>query len=192
MRHAIVTYYKFSELDDKAKEKVIDNNRGINVDHEWYDYIFDDAKHMASLMGIEIDNIYFGGFSSQGDGACFTGSYSYKKGSVKAIKDEAPLDTELHRIATELFQLQRKHFYGLSASVVHRGHYNHSGCTSITVNHYVEGQGVDEDLTDILREFMDWIYDQLQKQYWFLVSDEAVQETIEINEYEFDENGDPA
>jgi hypothetical protein len=47
-------------------------------------------------------------------------------------------------------------------------------------------------LTDCLRAFMDWIYRQLEIEYEWLVSDECVDENIRSNEYEFDENGNPA
>ena len=139
--------YTYDELDDAGKEKA----------REWYaqlafsdscdwEFVYEDAELMAGLMGIEIDRrawtnaggykgsepcIYFSGFSSQGDGACFEGTYRYKKGAVAAIKKETGFghkrpdgtvgtgDKELIRIATELQAIQRKNFYRLYATCKH-------------------------------------------------------------------------
>ena len=47
---------------------------------DWYESTFDDAKAIGALMGMDIDGIYFSGFCSQGDGACFEAGLSYRKG----------------------------------------------------------------------------------------------------------------
>lgn len=122
MRTIEKTVYRFVELSDSAKAKVREQYREWACqDNHWYEYIFDDAKEIGKILGIKIDNIYFSGFSCQGDGACLTGSYSYAKSAAKAIRAHAPLDTELHRIASELQSLQRENFYKLTASIRHRG-----------------------------------------------------------------------
>lgn len=190
------TIYTFDELSESAKEKARDWYRVGGFDYEWYDSVYEDAKQCAALIGITIDKIYFSGFSSQGDGACFEGRYSYVKGAAKALKSHAPLDKTLARIADELQALQRKNFYRLSAKVKHRGHYYHAHCTDIDVmkednNSYVNyaDSETDKELCEILRSFMNWIYKQLEKEYEYLNSDESVSETILANEYTFDVNG---
>ena len=60
--------------------------------------------------------IWFSGFWSQGDGACFEGRYAYAPRASLRIRDYAPRDTELHRIADALQALQRLNFYQLTAS----------------------------------------------------------------------------
>ena len=94
--------FKFSELDDRAKERARDWYRNGALDYEWWDCTFDDAKQCLALAGFDVDKIYFSGFSSQGDGACFNGSWHANKAQpVKAMKQHAPKDTELHAIAAE-------------------------------------------------------------------------------------------
>ena len=126
-----------------------------------------------------------------GNGACFEGSYSYTKGSVKAIKDYAPKDETLHRIALDLQYCQRQCFYRISAHVKHSGHYYHSLCTNIDViDDRTEWEPENaEGIRDALRDFMHWMYKQLETQYWYLVSEEAIKEAIQANEYEFYEDG---
>ncbi|MFA7254446.1 MAG: hypothetical protein WC107_07930 [Patescibacteria group bacterium] len=118
MPRAITKYvYKFDELSESAKQKAIEDYRQDGFYYEWWDAVYEDARQIGEILGIEIDNIYFSGFSSQGDGACFEGKYAYAKGSANGIKGHAPQDEELHRIAKELQILQKKNFYSLSAKV---------------------------------------------------------------------------
>lgn len=183
--------FTFDELSDEAKETAIERYRENNLDYEWYDAVYDDAITIGKLIGIKIDRIYFSGFWSQGDGACFEGEYFYSAGSVKEIKAYAPIDTELHRIAKELQDIQKPAFYHLYAYVKHRGHYYHENCTEIDVRNDAQKFTDDQEqrLKDCLRDFMRWIYRQLEKEYEYLTSEEAIKETIEANEYEFTENG---
>lgn len=169
MRTIKTTVYTFDELSDEAKQSAIDNNRDINIDYEWWDYIYNDTIEIGKILGIDITNIYFSGFSSQGDGACFEGGYSYKKGSVKEIKKYAPLDRTLHEIAERLQDVQKSNIYQAMASVKHSGRYNHEYCTNIDVYHNENARQIsDEDfetITDCLRDFMRWIYSQLKKNF---------------------------
>jgi len=181
--------YKFSELSDSAKESAIESCHQINVHADWFDCVFEDAKTIAELGGIEIRDIYFSGFCSQGDGACFTGSYSYVKGALKRVKEYAPKDSELHEIFAALQDVQRRNFYQLSAGLSHRGHYNHSGCMAVDCHNYGVSQDDYETLRDTLRLFADWIYSKLNSEHDYLTSEKSVAETIEANELEFTENG---
>ena len=183
--------YRFEELEEDAKEKAREWYRNGTTDYEWYDTVFDEAKEIGRLMGIEISNIFFSGFYSQGDGACFEGSYAYAKGSVKKIKEYAPKDEKLHRIALALQKEQRKEFYEIEAKVKHRGHYQHEGCTEISVwNGYSDVQAkTEEAIKEALRDYMCWIYRTLEREYEWLNSDEQVDEAIIVNEYEFEEDG---
>ena len=190
------TAYQFDELSETAKKRAIEAMRfnEAAAGDEWWDNVYSDATEIAKLMGINIEKIYFSGFSSQGDGAQFVGSYGYEKGSVKAVKAYAPLDETLHSIAADLAEIQKKHSYGLSATVKNDGRYCHEYDTAIEVEerngNWVE-EGVEEELKETLRSFMRWIYKQLEKEYDYLTSDEAVAEALEGSMAEFNEDGTP-
>ena len=190
------TVFYFAELEDDAKEKARDWYRNGALDYEWWDCVYEDAITCAAILGIEITKIYFSGFSSQGDGACFEGTYCYAKGSAKAIRQHAPKDIDLASIADRLQDLQRGWFYGLSASVRQSGHYMHEMCTNIdvyddreTCNWSREIAGAEEDLIGLRREYMQWIYSNLMREYDYLNEDEQVDEMITVNEYEFNQDG---
>lgn len=138
-------------------------------DWQWWDASFDGFKQAAATMGIDIGDIRFSGFWSQGDGASFTGSYAYVKGAAAAIRREYPTETELHRIADALQRVQRSQFYQLSATVTQSGRYVHEMTMSVDVD---RTDGVDADLRDAvdtvtgaMRDLARWIYRALESEY---------------------------
>jgi hypothetical protein len=59
-----------------------------------------------------------------GDGASFDTFYSHEKDAPRRIREYAPQDTKLHRIADVLYAIQRRNFYQLTAETRRRGtHY---------------------------------------------------------------------
>ena len=204
------TIYQYNELSDSAKERAREWYRTGDDNFEFdAEYVYEDAARIATLMGIDLERtsvslmggghrykptIYYSGFWSQGDGACFECTYKYAKGAVKAVTAECGgQDKELIRIAKGLQDVQRKHFYKLVASSKHRGHYYHSGCMEVEVRHYDDeyrdiGDAEDE-ITQLLRDFADWIYERLEDAYEYRTSDEVVEENILANDYEFNEDG---
>lgn len=208
MKTRTINIYHFDELSDEAKQTTINGNRYMDVEFfEWWDSSYESFAEAADLFGLDIrqtrkslmdgtfrydPTIFFSGFSSQGDGACFGGEYSYKKGALKATKQAFPTDSELLRIVRDLQSLQQRNFYQLTAATKHRGSYNHSGCMDITVDR-ADGKafsdGDEDSLKQLLRDFADWIYSNLEKEYDYLTSDEAVAESLRTNEVEFTEDG---
>lgn len=212
------TIYTFDELSESAKEKARDWYREL-IDVEDYSSTIEDAAEIGELMGIEFDGrthrgqsssepcIRWSGFSSQGDGACFEGTYRFKEGFVEAVKEFAPVDERLHRIAEGLYEIQKANDFQLVATVKHIGNYSHSGSTIIVVEKEDYENGESEDYENgesevevtadafvtvnvLLRDFMHWIYRQLDLQNDYLNSDESIDERILCNGYEFDEDGE--
>lgn len=189
-----IEVFTFDELSDSAKEAAREWYRQGALDYDWWDGVEELAKTAGKCIGIEIDRIYFSGFWSQGDGACFEGYYSYRKGWRKALRSEFGGDmlAKLERFGAELQETQAPAFYKLEATVKHQGHYSHSGCTSIDVDHEDRYATSDEEqaIKDTLRWFMDWIYECLGSEYEWLMSDEQVDEMIIANGYEFTVDGE--
>lgn len=196
----VINIYKFNELSDKAKEKALDNARD-RASEDFSDFYGEDiqlqAIEIGALMGIEITKIFWSGFSSQGDGACFIGEYKYLAGAVEKIKEYAPNDKRLLEIAVSLSNAQVRHEGQLTASISSRNgsRYCHENTVTIDVDH------PDEDLTyncyaeeseairEALKDFMRWIYKQLSEDYFYQISNEALIENINANDYEFTEDG---
>jgi hypothetical protein len=203
------TVYQFEELSDSAKERAREWWRGCENQDFDTDFVFEDAVTCGKILGIDIathpvklmngstrrdPTIFYSGFSSQGDGACFEGTYAYAKGSAKAIrKHVGTRDHVLWTIADSLQAIQRRYFYRVEARMKHSGHYSHSGCMSVDVS-LADTSGYDEpdcadDIKQCMREFADWIYRQLESEYDYRMANEQVDEAITCNEYEFDETG---
>lgn len=87
--------------------------------------------------------------------------------------------------------MQRRSFYKLTATIKHRGHYYHEMCTDIDV-YRADGDADSatiDTMKQTLRDFMRWIYRQLEAEYDWRNSDEQIDESIRCNEYEFEESG---
>lgn len=203
-----LTVYKFEELSDSAKERARDWWRSCESQEFDTEFMYDDFKAIADILGIEFNQravplmngskryeptIWWSGFSSQGDGACFEGRYRYAKGAPKAIAEYAPKDSRLLEIAQGLQAIQSRHFYRLESIVKHRGHYYHEYCTEIDVfdreDNYRDIGDAAESIAELMRDFMRWIYRQLEAEHEYRMSDENVDESIIANEYEFTEEG---
>lgn len=203
------TVYRLDELSDEARDKARAWYREGGFDYDWHDAVYEDFQQIAEILGLRLKTrsvrlygggsrekpcIWFSGFWSQGDGAAYETFYSYRKEAPRRIREHAPQDAELHRIADALQAVQRRNFYQLHAEVSHRGHYYHEYCMAISVERDSPNyQNMTEDAEDIvieaLRDLARWLYRHLEREYCYLTSNEAVDEAITANEYTFTEAG---
>ena len=236
MRTKETTVYKFDELSDSAKEKAREwYRRGQFNDSSWSEYTIEEAVREGELLGISFKErriplmngktrgeacIWWSGFCSQGDGACFEGTWNASDVKADKVADgwgDDPATTEIKRIASVFAEIAKK-FPCSSFTVVHRGHYSHENCTGFSFDSgadycdpdaLVRYRTPDDDpedpdsmprdrmaedfpedlLEETAKDFMRWIYRQLEKEYSYQTSDEAVDESIIANEYEFNKNG---
>lgn len=188
MRQATVKVYSFKELDDTAKNKVLEESRSINVEFDdWHDYILDEWKAKLETLGFNGVEINYSGFWSQGDGASFTAKsidlWTYIK-SQKQGKKYASLkkwidDGEL----TASVERETHHYYHektVSSTI-------ESGDTPEKLNNLIDE--LERELDEFVEDNSRAIYKELEKTYEDLTTDEAVIDTIEANEYEFTAEG---
>ena len=159
----------------------------------WSDGVIFDAKEMAALMGIAIDKIYFTGFWSQGDGACFTGNF-YLSGVASAeLKASAPTEVELHQLVDELAELARA-YPNIQGAIDHiPSHYYHSntmstgywssddGCYNKETEAFAAADA-ETTLIKVFRRLADWIYEKLEQAYDFAKADSHVRGYVECYE----------
>jgi hypothetical protein len=153
------TVYAFDELSDPAKETARAWHRETGLDHAWHEFVYADFEAVCAILGVNLrtspvrlmgggsrpePHIFFRGFWSQGDGACFEGAYAYERRARTRIKQHAPQDPELHRIADILQTIQRRNFYQLRAEARHRGHCHHEHSMAISVERDSPGR---QDMT---------------------------------------------
>ena len=197
--------YTIEELPEAAKEGARAWYRQTCLEHEWYDCVFEDFETICRILGVtlktspvplmgggtrEKPHLYFRGFSSQGDGASFEGSYSHANGASKSIRAHAPEDTELHEIADALQAIQRRNFFQLHATVRQRGRYCHEYAMAIEVERDSPTwqpltDDAEDTVTEALRDLARWLYRQLEREYEHVTSDDTVDETIAANAWAF-------
>lgn len=193
MRTILKTVYTFAELEPSAQRRALEKyGEGFDFSH-YAECVLDDAKECGRLLGISIDNVYYSGFWRQGDGASFTGWYYYKKGASQAIREHAPQDEELHKIADALQAIQRRHFYSIGAEIRQSGRYVHEMTMNASVfdtrTDFGASDDVAEQLLDVLRDFARWIYRSLEQEYEYHMEEETIAEYFAETGAEFDEDG---
>lgn len=200
-----------------TKNELIEKYRYMNVDggYDWWESIEEDLRSDMKAIGFTVDKMYFSGFWSQGDGACFTGSMF----NWELFCNKVP---EFVRDFPYLSEYLKDE--GANYTVAHRGSYYHENCTyheySSDLRWYTEQDYDPDDPRDMMRQALslralteeegaavfDWLkdyfkdkmrelYRDLEEEYDYLTSDEAVWETIVANELDKeleDENDEEA
>ena len=185
--------------NNEIVKNILNKQRNINVDYDrWYEPRIYDQKDILNKLGFADPEIYFTGFYSQGDGASFTGEYTgYNKKEILELKNEYPQDKELHEIIDRFldFNVCIEENYDIYVKIDKNHMYCHEETMYIN-QAYIDLPLPDDDEEDIEYTFIElckdiarYFYEWLKKDYEYLESDESVLETILLNDYIFDEDG---
>lgn len=185
----------------KVPQELMDKYREINVGHDWWDYTYDYWKNRLSRMGVDVDDISFSGFWSQGDGASFTGRIH----TAKYLKRFMRIHGMRERYRT-IYTLADHLDMWVSIT---RGssHYAHENTVTADADleepHWIDSdtedlrealvlelyneamlhwRDFDKDVEETLRGYMHDIYRNLEREYDYLTSDEVVAEAIITND----------
>lgn len=199
MKTVELKLYKFDELSKEVQEKVIQNNRDINVYDDWHDWILEDwIKVEIPNKGFDATNIYYSGFWSQGDGAMF--EYG---GITDELLNEF-IDT-LNLSPMRRQWLVSNLYAGSSGK--HSGRYNHYNCCSHSIYWEVDNGNLyhstnlyqwiesfaDEFEAFIIDKYKDIcreLYRALEESYDYLTEERQIVETLYGQDYDYTENGD--
>lgn len=168
MKKVILSLFTFNELNKEAQNKALNNLRTINVDYKWWDSTYEDAK----TIGLEIT-------------AFDLDRNRHAQGNIIGTAEEtAKLIKENHGEECNTYKLAETF---LTAYYIIDGQLQAETITTSLIN---ELEGAKEDLeidfkNDLLKEYACI----LQKESDYLLSDEAIKETIEANEYTFEQDG---
>lgn len=197
-----------SNSPPKYPDELIDKYRTVYVEYDdWFTHVYEGFKERMDRIGVYVDRIYFSGFWSQGDGACFEGN----------VKDWGKYLTHLGYTDPILIDCAENNWtYRWAQS----GHYYHHKSVSYDdgvylpenphTSGYYGGRDIpDEDqflgavwdatmeqhdllaltekIQEDLEDHMQDLYRQLETEYEHLTSDEVVIEWLEANEIDPDE-----
>jgi hypothetical protein len=177
MRTVEISLYQIDELKDQALTKALDKLReSTDFDHG---FITEEFHGVLEALGFSGIDCRFNGFCSQGDGASFTAHYAYNADWSEELGFD---DADLVAIGTELDKLR---IHG--AEIMAAGRYCHSGTMDVEI---IEGDPALEDhLLTEARRLADWYYRQLESDYNYQFSDDALMESARANGLEFTADG---
>ncbi len=180
MRQKTINIYKFKELPEDIQEKAIENNRFSEVEyHEWWDFEYD---YIAEKAQYElIDNASVKGFSLDRD-YCINILCDF---DIKAFID-SKMPEKINTATSEFIENE----FNVKTYTIRNESYLDFD--------YPKYKGKIGRLFNALEEIIQETYDSfkhealktLQDQYDYLISDEAIKESLLSNEAEFTDNGE--
>lgn len=197
---------RFNNLPARVRDEILDKHRHYNTEHlEWWGSVYDDFKHDMDAIGIEVHRMYFSGFWSQGDGACFEGRVFSWEDFLASLGRKDPALITL---------ADRAHW---KFDVEHKGHYYHENCTrfdsclaTLDSNDALDDEefaqvfspykseiqtaawmaliadyrreDLEQEFTEAFKDHMRALYNRLEVEYDHLTSDESVLEALDAND----------
>lgn len=162
------TLYKFYELSEAAKKKALQKLWDINVDYDWWEFSYDDAKQIGIIIkGFDLD----------------------RGRSIEIEFDDCEKNVcnniiEQHGEECDTYKLAKQYLYERDALDV---------AIKLVGDDEEKVEEIDgsiEKLNDSFKkDLAECYWKMLRQDYEYRMTDEAVKETIESNEYEFEEDG---
>lgn len=173
MRTIETKIYTFDELSEDAKEKAIEELYDINVNYDWWEYTYEDAKWVGlKLTGFDI------GRGSYCEGELIEGMEKV----IENILSNHGESCGTHKLATE--------YKETSDVLTKQMNEAYNDDSDEGYERYSELETEFEDLeNEFLKELLNEYLTMLRNEYEYLTSEEAIIETIRTNEYEFTEDG---
>jgi hypothetical protein len=173
MKTIEIQLFKFDELSDKAKEKALIEYYDWNVNFDWWDSVYYDAKNVGiTINGFDID---------RGNYCKIEFRYDEKDICQKIIMEHGE-NCETHKIATKFLsdydELVKRYSDGIIKDIV--SEYNEEDFD----NEIIELE------TELHHELSEEYLSILRKEYEYLTREEAIIEALEANEIEFTINGE--
>ena len=174
MKQHIITTYSFDELSDKAKETAIQELYDINVDHGWWQFVYDDAEDIGlKLTEFDLDRHRHA-----------KGEFMDKAVNVaERIKQDHGKDTDTYKTANDFLVTAAP-----ILKIIEENEEPSDGEYNYDILHDAE-----EEFENAVKEFLRSLLEDysiiLQKEYEYLTSEEVIIDTIRANDYDFTENG---
>jgi len=171
--------YTFDELPEATQEKAIEKLHDINVEFDdWAEFTIDSFREQMEEIGVTFKRLYFDLGRSQ---ICYMDGASvddWRKFVKSAHKNGHKLDyADLRNVA--MWEGVR---IGVQCCYVGNSAANYCETETACLQEY----------TDFIRERLGDALTMLQEAYDYSTSETAIKESIEANEWEFDEEGNLA
>lgn len=186
--------FEFHQLDDAAKKKAINSLRDINVDHSWWEgdyHLSLTEEQWLSFMSKEEISGYF----SKGKLSLFSYDDIYFSIDRDWFLSFKNLQVENQELLRRWLGFPTQEWDRIAVTFSKGTHRYPQSSDAIVLQWESRTPLYDatqKRITQAEEKFRDLVADglkDLRKTYEYLVSDEAVIETIEANEYKFNKNG---
>ena len=169
MRKIEINIFKFNELNEEAKQNAISNLYNINIDYNWWEFIYEDAKNIGlKITSFDLDRNRHA-----------KGEFILNAPEVaQNILSNHGKECETYKTAESFLEVWQPIFNAYMDEESEK--YESSESED-------EMQELEDDFFNSLLEDYSII---LQNEFDYLQSDESIIDTIEANEYEFTENGE--
>lgn len=175
------TLYTIDELlgDPAAKDKALNHFWSLNVEHDWWEHIYEDA----ATIGLEITSFDL-------DRKNITGKLT------ESLRDCCALIRKHHGKECDTFKTARQYLKGYAKAFAAWRANEVETCPEAYEDHSPSdwlGEFDDEDLAeDFKKALLQDYLSMLQDEYDYQASEEQVLESIRANEYLFTEDGELA
>jgi len=178
--------YNFDELKEEVKDKILDKFRYVNVENEmWYEFLVEEFKDKLNKMGVDFQNVYF---SLDRDNYIYLDKpqvideekfilsiYNDKGKQAQKILKELEEKNEDDEDGFDFLRIETNYYGGGSAK-------NYVSCNTEKIN--------EDEYTEFLNDILNDFKKELSNCYEESTEDKAIIDFIEMNEYEFLENGE--
>lgn len=212
-----VEIYKYGELSESAQQKAREWYIE-GMDYEWWEGAYEMAIEDGKEKGFYIDKIFFSGFSSQGDGASWTGQVDVRQWLEENCKDSIGLSAWCQLVQEDIISKHVK-VEANNAHYCHESTMNFSDVwdetgiedteplvlpsifKGMTIANlfdliapdpdcqYKDVDAITQAITESGKAYAKDIYHNLREEYEYLCSEEMMLDHFDCNDYHFNEDG---
>ena len=171
MRKIEINIFKFNELNEEAKQNAISNLYNINIDYNWWEFIYEDAKNIGlKITSFNLDRNRHA-----------KGKFILNAPEVaQNILSNHGKECETYKTAESFLEVWQPIFNAYMDEESEK----------------YESSESEDEMQELEDDFLNSLLDDysiiLQNACDYLQSDESIIDTIEANDYEFTEDGEMA
>lgn len=181
-RTTVETLYTFDELSDAAKEKAVEKLYDLNVDYDWWDFVYQDA----ATIGVEIEGFDIG-YRNKIDGKLTESLLD----CCKLIRKHHGKGCETFKTAAEYLDTYIQVFkVWLDAKTDDdKESWELEWSNKDWLAEFESEEEAEEVTNDFRKAILEDYLSMLRKEYDYKTSEEAIIESIQANEYMFTDDG---
>ena len=192
------TVYDYKELEARPKERARDWYRSVIDQSSWHIPVFKEFVKILNIINIDasLESLGYCGFSYQGNGASFTGYYTFKPTIADDIKQAYPLELRLWANANRLTKIQKIYNNQITCKITRDrcGEHEYAMDFEFRMANGSDLEKFDKNHHDefivLMREIARYFYDTLESKYNKITSKNEIDRKLRFSDFSFTENGE--